>query len=213
MTTGAVNPRRVDTRRNHERILTAALEALTTSGEVSFNAIAKKAEVGVGTVYRHFPTPEALVLAVYRREVQHLVDVVPALLETNTPEQAFRAWTGHLARYMMTKQGLAAALRTATTSQEDLFATAYEAMISAVATLLEANVRAGSVRADVDPQTVLRGLSGLLHLNPRQGWQSQTEDLTDLLWKGMRADQGERGCDNPQQLARPVTADRRDRSR
>jgi AcrR family transcriptional regulator len=190
MTTGAVNPRRSDTRRNHERILAAALEALTTSGEVSFNAIAKKAEVGVGTVYRHFPTPEALVLAVYRREVQHLVDVVPTLLETNTPEQAFRAWTGHLARYMMTKRGLADALSTATSSQEDLFATAYEAMIGAVAALLEANVRAGSVRADVDPETVLRGLSGLLHLNPREDWWSQTENITDLLWKGMRAGQG-----------------------
>lgn len=190
MTTGAVNPRRSDTRRNHERILAAALEALTTSGEVSFNAIAKKAEVGVGTVYRHFPTPEALVLAVYRREVQHLVDVVPTLLETNTPEQAFRAWTGHLARYMMTKRGLADALSTATSSQEDLFATAYKAMIGAVAALLEANVRAGSVRADVDPETVLRGLSGLLHLNPREDWRSQTENITDLLWKGMRAGQG-----------------------
>jgi AcrR family transcriptional regulator len=191
MTTGEVNPRRADTRRNHERILAAALESLTTSGEVSFNAIAKKAEVGVGTVYRHFPTPEALVLAVYRREVQHLVDVVPSLLETNTPERAFRAWNGHLARYMMTKRGLADALRTATTSHEELFAKAYEAMLSAVSALLEANIRAGSVRADVDPQTVLRALSGLLHLNPREDWQSQTENLTDLLWKGMRTDQGE----------------------
>src|ERR1041384_630735 len=95
MSTGSVSPRRADTRRNHERILTAALESLTTSGEVSFNAIAKSAQVGVGTVYRHFPTPEALVLAVYRREVQHLVDVVPELLETLAPEQAFRVWTGH----------------------------------------------------------------------------------------------------------------------
>lgn len=188
MTTGAVNPRRADTRRNHERILAAALESLTTSGEVSFNAIAKKAQVGVGTVYRHFPTPEALVLAVYRREVQHLVDVVPSLLAANTPEQAFRAWTGHLARYMMTKKGLADALRAATASHEELFARAYEAMISAVSTLLEANARAGSVRADVDPQTVLRALSGLLYLNPREDWQNQTRDLTDLLWKGMRAD-------------------------
>jgi AcrR family transcriptional regulator len=193
MATGAVNPRRADTRRNHERILAAALESLTMSGEVSFNAIAKKAEVGVGTVYRHFPTPEALVLAVYRREVQHLVDVVPSLLATDTPERAFRAWGGHLARYMMTKRGLADALRTATTSHEELFATAYEAMVSAVSTLLEANVRAGSARAGVDPQTVLRAMSGLLHLNPSEDWQSQTENLTDLLWKGMRADQGGRG--------------------
>jgi AcrR family transcriptional regulator len=191
MTTGAVNPRRADTRRNHERILAVALEELTTSGEVSFNAIAKKAGVGVGTVYRHFPTPEALVLAVYRREVQHLVDVVPILLETNTPEQAFRAWTGRLARYMMTKQGLAGALRTATTSHEDLFAASYKAMVGAVSALLEANVRAGVVRPDVEPETVLRGLSGLLLLSPREDWQGQTQNLTDLLWKGMRASQGE----------------------
>jgi AcrR family transcriptional regulator len=187
MTTGAVNPRRADTRRSHERILAAALEALTMSGEVSFNAIAKRAGVGVGTVYRHFPTPEALVLAVYHREVQHLVDVVPALLETNTPEQAFRAWTGHLARSVMTKQGLAAALRTATPHDEEL----HETIISAVSALIEANARAGSVRADLNPETLLRGLSGLLNLNPREDWPSQTENLTDLLWKGMRADKDE----------------------
>jgi AcrR family transcriptional regulator len=190
MTTGSVSPRRADTRRNHERILAAALESLTASGEVSFNAIAKKAEVGVGTVYRHFPTPEALVLAVYRREVQHLVDVVPTLLETNPPEQAFRLWTGHLARYMMTKKGLAEALRSATTSREELFAQAYEAMLGAVSTLLEANVEAGSARADLDPSTVLRALGGLLHLNPDEDWKSQTNSLTDLLWTGMRADNG-----------------------
>jgi len=184
-----VSPRRADTRRNHERILTAALESLTTSGEISFNAIAKKANVGVGTVYRHFPTPEALVLAVYRREVQHLVDVVPTLLETVTPEQAFRAWTGHLARYMITKRGLAEALRTATSSQEELFAAAYEAMLLAISTLLEANVAAGSVRDDLDPSTVLRALGGLLQLNPNGDWRSQTQSLTDLLWTGMRANE------------------------
>ena len=187
MSTGSVSPRRADTRRNHERILTAALESLTTSGEVSFNAIAKSAQVGVGTVYRHFPTPEALVLAVYRREVQHLVDVVPELLETLTPEQAFRVWTGHLARYMMTKKGLAEALRTATTSREELFARAYEAMRGAVTTLLDANVKAGTVRPGLDPSDVLRALGGMLHLSPHENWRAQAERLTDLLWTGMRA--------------------------
>ncbi|MFL6143296.1 MAG: TetR/AcrR family transcriptional regulator, partial [Labedaea sp.] len=132
MPTGSVSHRRADTRRNHERILTAALESLTTSDEVSFNAIAKKAQVGVGTVYRHFPTPEALVLAVYRREVQHLVDVVPTLLKKHTPEQAFRTWTGHLARYMITKRGLAAALRSATTSHEELVASVLLSFVSGV---------------------------------------------------------------------------------
>jgi AcrR family transcriptional regulator len=193
MTTGSVNPRRADTRRNHERILAAALESLTVSGDVSFNAIAKQAGVGVGTVYRHFPTPEALILAVYWREVEHLVDIVPTLLDKHPPEDAFRAWTGHLARYMMTKRGLANALRTATTSQEELFARASEALRSAISTLLDANVRAGSIRADLDPAVVQRALGGLLYLDPGGDWQHATECLTDLLWRGMRADPGCQG--------------------
>jgi AcrR family transcriptional regulator len=187
MATGSVSSRRADTRRNHERILTAALQALTTSGDVSFNAIAKQAQVGVGTVYRHFPTPEALVLAVYQREVRHLVEVVPLLLRTENPERAFRTWTGHLARYLMTKKGLAQALRTASTSREDLFAKAYQAMLGAVTTLLDANAAAGTIRASLDPATVLRALAGLMQLDPDDDWQTQTERLTDLLWTGMHA--------------------------
>jgi AcrR family transcriptional regulator len=186
LTTGSVSPRRADTRRNHERILAAAGAALALSGEVSFNAIAKAAGVGVGTVYRHFPTPEALVLAAYQREVQHLVDVVPTLLRDSSPEEAFRAWTtDHLARYMMTKRGLVEALSAATSSHEDIARKAYEAIAGAVSTLLAANVEAGTVRADLDPETVLRGLSGLFHLDPRGDWLSQSEALTDLLWHGM----------------------------
>jgi AcrR family transcriptional regulator len=188
MATGAVSPRRADALRNRERILAAALESLTASGEVSFNAIAKTAEVGVGTVYRHFPTPESLVLAVYKREVQHLVDVVPALLKQHTPEDAFRVWTGHLARYMITKRGLGAAMRSAAMSHEELFADTYETMLSAVATLLEANVRSGSVRADLQPSIVLRALGGLLYLKSSEDWKQETESLTDLIWTGMRSD-------------------------
>ena len=190
MTTGSVSPRRADTRRNHERILTVAAESLARSGEVSFNAIAKQAEVGVGTVYRHFPTPEALILAVYQREVRHLVDVVPSLLETHSPDQAFRIWTSdHLARYMMTKRGLANALRAATASHGELpAANAQQALVGAVSTLLKANVESGAVRADLDPETVLRGLGGLLYLDPSGDWRTQTENLTDLLWRGMHTE-------------------------
>lgn len=186
MTTGSVSPRRADTRRNHERILTVAAESLSTCDEVSFNAIAKKAEVGVGTVYRHFPTAAALILAVYQREVQHLVEVVPNLLDTHPPRQAFRIWTtDHLARYMMTKRGLANALRTASTSGDELPASAYEALVDAAATLLKANVDAGTIRPDLEAETVLRGLGGLLYLDPNGDWRSQTASLLDLLWRGM----------------------------
>jgi AcrR family transcriptional regulator len=145
-------------------------------------------------VYRHFPTPEALILAVYRRELQHLVDVVPELLATHTPEQAFRTWTTeHLAHYMMTKRGLADALRAASPSRGELPSNAYETLVGAVATLLEANVEAGTVRADLDPETVLRGLGGLLYLDRSGDWKGQTASLTDLLWHGM-CDRPDRRC-------------------
>jgi AcrR family transcriptional regulator len=138
-------------------------------------------------VYRHFPTPEALVLAVYQREVQHLVDVVPTLLREGSPQEAFRVWTtDHLARYMMTKRGLVEALRAAPSSHEDVARNAYEAIAGAVSTLLAANVEAGTVRADLGPETVLRGLSGLFHLDPHGDWRGQAEALGDLLWHGMR---------------------------
>jgi AcrR family transcriptional regulator len=185
MRTGAVSHRRADTRRNHDRILAVAAESIA-AGETSFNAIAKKAGVGVGTVYRHFPTRDALVLAVYEREVRHLVDVVPGLLEENSPEQAFRRWaTDHVARYMMTKRGLAAALQAASASTGNVPADAYQAMVDAASALVEANVRAGTVRADVDPETVLRGLGGLMFLDPNGDWRRPAEELADLLWRGM----------------------------
>jgi AcrR family transcriptional regulator len=186
MMTGSVSPRRADTRRNHERILAVAAESLSRSAELSFNAIAKQAEVGVGTVYRHFPTPEALILAVYQREVRHLVDVVPRLLAAHPPEEAFRVWTtDHLAHYVMTKRGLADALRVETSVRGELPASASHAMVGAVSTLLKANADAGTVRDGLNPETVLRGLAGLLYLNPGEDWREQTAALTDLLWCGM----------------------------
>ncbi|MCR6486709.1 TetR/AcrR family transcriptional regulator [Amycolatopsis sp. OK19-0408] len=186
MTTGSVSPRRADTRRNHERILVAAAKSLACTGEVSFNAIAKQAEVGVGTVYRHFPTPESLILAVYEREVRHIVDIVPVLLDKHAPDQAFRIWvTDHLAHYMMTKLGLADALRRATASRGELPASAYEAMVGAVRRIIEANVAAGTVRPDLDPLVCLRGLAGLLMLDPKGDWRGDAASLADLLWRGM----------------------------
>ncbi|WP_103348937.1 TetR/AcrR family transcriptional regulator [Amycolatopsis sp. CA-128772] len=188
MTTGSVSPRRADTRRNHERILVAAAASLAETGEVSFNAIAKQAEVGVGTVYRHFANPEALILAVYRREVRQIVDVVPVLLGKHPPDEAFRMWvTDHLAHYMMTKKGLADALRTATAFRGELPVDAFEDMLGAVAKMLEANVAAGTVRPGLDPVLVMRGLGGLLWLDPNGDWRHDAASLADLLWHGMAA--------------------------
>jgi hypothetical protein len=109
---------------------------------------------------------------------------VPVLLDKYAPHEAFRVWaTDHLAHYMMTKRGLADALRTATASRGELPASAYEAMVGAVTTLLKAN--AGAIRPDLDPVTVLRGLGGLLYLDPNGEWRQHAADLADLLWRGM----------------------------
>lgn len=189
MTTGSVSPRRADTRRNHERILTVAAEALAGSGEVSFNAIAKQAGVGVGTVYRHFPTAADLILAVYEREVRHLVEVVPELLANSDPAVAFRTWAAdHLAPYMTTKRGLAKALAAATAQRGTLPASAVESIQGALAELVRACAEAGLVRPDVDVMTVLRVLMGLLYLDPEDDWRYQTAELVELVWRGIRAE-------------------------
>lgn len=188
MTTGSVNPRRADTRRNHEAILNVGARSLACSERVSFNDIAKQAGVGVGTVYRHFPTTEALIIAVYQRELEHLGEVVPKLLATHEPEQAFRTWaTDHLANYMMTKRGLAKALVAATSSPAELPVNAHEKLINALTPLLRANAEAGNIRPDLNPETVLRGLGGLLYLDPKGDWRAETAELIDLIWRGMSA--------------------------
>ncbi|MEV7097311.1 hypothetical protein AB0M80_31100 [Amycolatopsis sp. NPDC051045] len=95
-------------------------------------------------------------------------------------------WTiDHLAHYMMTKRGLADALRVETSVRGELPASAYHAMVGAVSTLLKANADAGTVRDGLSPETVLRGLAGLLYLDPGEDWREQTAALTDLLWCGM----------------------------
>src|ERR1700760_2035802 len=112
--------KRSDARRNRDAILAAALEALTASPHASLNAIAKQAGVANATLYRHFPTRADLVLAAYEHEVQTLVDTADTLLKEQAPIDALGAWVGRLARYAVTKHGLADALRKATAPGSDL---------------------------------------------------------------------------------------------
>jgi AcrR family transcriptional regulator len=118
---GATPRRRSDAARNREAILAAALAALTEPGEVSLNAIAKRAGVANATLYRHFPTRESLVLEVYRHEVRQLAAAADQLLAEREPGDALREWVARLARYAMTKHGLAQAIRAAATPGSALF--------------------------------------------------------------------------------------------
>ncbi len=179
-------PLRANARQNRERILQAAWESLLESNEASLNSIAKKAGVGIGTLYRHFPTREALVLEVYRHEVQQAAAAAPALLDRLEPLAALREWMERLAQYGMTKVGLADAL-SSVASHESLAVEAYEPVIGALSLLLRANEAAGTIRPGLDPDDVLLIMGFLWRIDPRSDWRSRSGRLLDILMDGLKA--------------------------
>jgi len=178
---------RSDAQQNRSRILKVALEALTASPGASLNSIAKRAGVGAGTLYRHFPTREALVLEVYRYEVQQVVDAAPRLLASRPPLDALREWLDCLAHYGMTKAGLGSALSAATASHDALSAETYGPVINALTMLLAANEEAGTIRSGLAPDDVLLILGFLWRIDPAGDWRAQAGRLLDILMDGLRA--------------------------
>jgi AcrR family transcriptional regulator len=180
-------PLRADARRNRERLLEEAVRAFSQDGpEVTLDSIARAAAVGIGTLYRHFPTREALVEAAYRNELARLCDAVPDLLAALPPDRAMRAWMDRFVDYMTTKRGMADALRAVVASGGNPFAQSRERLITAVGTLLTAGGTAGSVRTDVDPSDVLAGLSGVSLAAGAPEQRAQASRLLDLLMDGLR---------------------------
>jgi AcrR family transcriptional regulator len=178
-------PRRADAQQNRERILRVAHDALTEAPDASLNSIAKLAGVGPGTLYRHFPNREALVLAVYRYDVQHLADAAPALLAAHPPVVALRRWFDQLARYGMAKQAVADVLHSATGA--DAVGDSYEPISGAITLLLRACADAGAVRPGLDPDDVLLLIGFLWRIDPRSDWQTRTARMLDLVMDGLRA--------------------------
>ncbi|MGP8297323.1 TetR/AcrR family transcriptional regulator [Streptomyces inhibens] len=178
---------RSDAQRNRERILEVALEELTQSADAPLSSIAKKAGVGQGTFYRNFPNREALVLEVYRYEVQQVSDTASQLLQTRAPDQALREWMDRLAQYAMAKAGLADAMRQATSAHGSLAALGRGSVTSAVALLLKANEEAGTIRPGVTPDDFVLAIAGLWQIDPHGDWQSRSGRLLDLVMDGLRA--------------------------
>jgi AcrR family transcriptional regulator len=179
--------KRSDARRNRDAILAAALEAFTESPDASLNAIAKRARVANATLYRHFPTREELVLATYEQEVHNLVDAAGWLLQEQAPIDALRSWVERLARYAVTKHGLADALRKATAPGSDLSSTkTYDAIVTALDSLLQANISAGTLRPDLDPNDVILALAGLWQLDPASDWKAQAQRIYDIVLSGLQ---------------------------
>jgi AcrR family transcriptional regulator len=173
--------KRADARQNRARILRAAKEAFDRSGDASLNSIAKSAGVGAGTLYRHFPTREALILAVYRKGIEEVVDAVPALLAEREPLDALRVWFVRLAGYVRVKHGLGEALNTATAQKT--IDDSYPPVLAAIARLLEACEAAGVIPPGLDPADVLL-LMGFLWRVPAN---RQADRVLEVVLAGLRA--------------------------
>ncbi len=178
---------RADAQRNHDALLAAAAAVYAERGvEASLEKIARRAGVGIGTLYRHFPTRDALSEAVYRREVERLCEGVETLLADHPPDTALAIWMGNFAGYVATKKGMAMALKAVLGADNELFTYSHDRIHSALATLVAAAVSGATIRADADADDLLRGMSGICMATDSPGWQDRTGRLIALLVDGLR---------------------------
>jgi AcrR family transcriptional regulator len=182
-------PLRADAQRNREKVLSAATAAFAEEGEaVALETIAARAGVGIGTLYRHFPSREALVAAAYRNEVDALCAAAADLVGSLPADQALRAWAERFADYIATKRAMGDALRSAAGSGSDspLFAETRERILGALRLLLEAGAASGTLRADVDPTDVMRVINGIWYLPNGPEWRADVGRMLDLVIDGLR---------------------------
>jgi AcrR family transcriptional regulator len=178
---------RSDARRNREQLLTAAARLLAERGpDVPFTEIAASAGVGVGTIYRHFPTRESLIEAAYRSELDAVCDAAAELARTLPAGQALRAWMDRFIDYMTTKIGLTEAIRVVISSGGDPFARSRERLDDALGALLAAATEAGTARGGIDADDVLMTLSGIGMAASQPSQRAQAGRMLDLLFEGLR---------------------------
>ena len=184
----APRPMRADAQRSYDRLLQAAVAAFAEHGadDVSLEEIARRAGVGIGTLYRHFPTREALVEALYRKELADLCAAAAELLKSHAPEQALRAWMDLFADYVAAKQEMADALRAVFAAGSVTVSQAREELTVAVRTILDAGVADGTLRDDVRPEDVVAMIVGAFTATSLAGGQEQRGRMFDLLVDAVR---------------------------
>ena len=186
-TAAAARKPRADSARNRQLLIEAAKAAFSQVGlDVSLEEVARRAGVGIGTLYRHFPTREAVVEAVYRREVEHLAEAVPQLLQTSPAGEALHQWMHLFVDYIATKRIIAPSLATAVARTPALRATSSELISGALSTLVKRAIASGDVRQDIDPSDLLRAMIGVSYGNPDAGWEASARRLIDILMDGLR---------------------------
>ena len=174
---------RADARANRDRILEVARDALAADPQASLHSIAKTAGVGQGTLYRHFATREALILGVYRKEIDALVELAPTLLAEHPPLQAFRWWCDRFAQYGRKKQGIADVVHAAMSDQD--FEDTYWPMVNAVRRLMEACERSGDIPPGADAEDFLQLLGCMMQIPPGSEGEARAKRLLALVFRGL----------------------------
>lgn len=178
---------RADAARNRERVLAAAKAVFNAGGaDASLEAVARRAGVGIGTLYRHFPTREALYEAVYRHEVQQLWELAEQLKDGPSPVEALRRGMHALVEFVATKKGMSAGLALAVTGVSELHARSSARLEKAARILLDRAVAAGEIRSGIDAGDLMRAVVGMCLVHDEPGWQANVLPLVDVLVDGLR---------------------------
>src|SRR5882757_4497920 len=178
---------RTDAQRNRERILEVAKQAFTRFGaDASLDDIAKQAAVGAGTLYRHFPTRDALIEAVYQSEVEKLAAAERKFTEKMPPIDALRTWMLLFVDHIGAKQIIAPALNSVVGGPTRLYEGSRGLIHGAIDALVKRAIKSGDIRRDLDPFDLLRALIGVSHVASGPGWQQSARRLVDILITGSR---------------------------
>jgi AcrR family transcriptional regulator len=178
---------RADATRNRDRLLAAARSIFNQGGPTaSLEAVAREAGVGIGTLYRHFPTREALYEAVYRHEVEQLVELAARLGTEAAPTEALRRWLAANVEFIATKKGMAAALAMAAHNSSELIAYSLSHLGTALGSLLRRGAAAGELRGDLGAEELLRALVGICYAQDGPDWRANVLRMVDVLVAGLR---------------------------
>src|SRR6266436_9030438 len=178
---------RADAQRNRERILEVAKQAFTRSGaDTSLDDIAKQADVGPGTLYRHFPTRDVLLEAVYRSEVEKLAAAERKFAAAMPPMEALRAWMLLFVEYIETKQIIGPALNTIVGGPSKVYESSRAQVTGAINALVKRAIESGDIRTDLDPFDLLRALIGVSNVASGPDWPQSARRLVDILISGSR---------------------------
>jgi AcrR family transcriptional regulator len=180
-------PLRADAARNRQRLLDVAVQSFSHDGpDVTLESIARQAGVGIGTLYRHFPTRETLIEAAYRSELSRLCDGIDELLAATPADRALRDWMDRFVDYLATKRGMAQALQMVIAAGADPFAQSRSSLVGAIDTLLAAGVVDGTLRTGVDPLDVITAVNGVAMVTGGPDQREQAGRLLDLIVDGLR---------------------------